>query len=148
MVRATFRSPENFNSIDSNTNSQTIRLAQPNLAAFHQQHFEMAPRKTAAGAAPKRKATKRNLKGDEKKIETAKQTTGMVDQSQSALMSLPAEMRHRVYEDIFKAKAFGNLAFWSKKGHRNKPPGILMACKQSYEDGEHDMEMRARWHSS
>lgn len=96
----------------------------------------MALRKTAVGAGTKRKPAKRNIRGDKKKIETAKQTTGMADQSQSLLMSLPAELRNRVYEDVFKAKAFGNLAFWSKKGHRYKPPGILMACKQSYEEGK------------
>ena len=104
----------------------------------------MAPPKTTAVAARKRKPAKRNVKGDKKKIETAKQTTGMADQSQSSLMSLPAEMRNRVYENVFKAKAFGNLAFWSKKGHRYKPPGILMACKQSYEEGKHNMELLAK----
>lgn len=93
-----------------------------------------APR-TTAGAA--RKPAKRNIKGHKKRIETAKQTTDMANQSQSGLMSLPAELRNRVYEDVFKAKAFGNLQFFNKKGHRYKPPGVLMACKQSYEEGKH-----------
>ncbi|KAF7186648.1 hypothetical protein HII31_12057 [Pseudocercospora fuligena] len=75
---------------------------------------------------------------DEKRkaqLPVSPEVTGVRDQSQSPLMGLSSEMRNRLYELAF------DVTCEVPSGHKGNPkgltapPGLLLACKQTYAEG-------------
>ncbi|KXT12276.1 hypothetical protein AC579_5660 [Pseudocercospora musae] len=75
---------------------------------------------------------------DEKRkaqLPVSPEVTGVRDQSQSQFMGLSSELRNRIYELSF------NVTCEVPSGHKGNPkgltapPGLLLACKQTYAEG-------------